>query len=177
MEKNYLTKFNRGFTLLEMVVSTGIFFVVVILAVGLAIAVSDAQIKASNLQTIQDNVRFSLELMTKEIRTGFDYALTSLCGGSSELSFEATSGLRVYFLDTTTKRIMRGTNCADATPFTSDNMIVDDLRFIVRGNSPGPNDGQPTITISMTVRSISDKQKLESSMNLQTTIVQRTKDL
>ena len=71
-----------GFTLLEMVISIGLFSVLVIASIGITLGVSNAQLKAASLQVIQDNVRFSLELITKELRTGSNYKSVALsCSG------------------------------------------------------------------------------------------------
>lgn len=169
----------EGFTLLEMLVSIGIFSVVVVASIGATIEISKAQLKSSNLQATQDNVRFTLELLTKELRTGINFQLTSICSSVSEISFDDANGIkRVYFLSgDAIMRIVGSTDCAIATPFTAEDVAVERLIFRMRGTTLGPNDGQPMVTISLTVRSKSPKVALESSMNLQTTIVQRLRDL
>lgn len=171
-----------GFTLLEMLISLGIFSVVVVSSIGLTINISNAQRKASNIQAIQDNIRFGLELMTKEMRTGSNFRITSLCSPTAEIMFEDANFVeKVYFLSgNTVMRLVKTSGaegCAEAVPFTADDVRVDALRFFLRGHAVSPNDGQPMITISISVRSKSEKIALESSMNLQTTIVQRLRDL
>src|SRR3989338_7081181 len=61
---------NSGFTLLEMIVSMGIFSIVMLMSVSVVIMAQNAQVKARNMQNVQDNVRFVLEFMNKELRTG-----------------------------------------------------------------------------------------------------------
>lgn len=180
---------NRGFTLLEMIISIGIFSVLVVAAIGVTLGISDAQIKAQNIQSILDNIRFSLELITKEMRTGSGYALTTKCAPSgSEISFVTSTGQeRVYFLDASAGIIRRaqtaitGADCSDPSrvkPFTSEQVTVERLNFSeLHGQAPGPIDGQPRTTITLTVTSRSPKLHLQSSMNLQTTVVQRLRDL
>jgi len=183
----------RGFTLLEMIVSFGIFTMLVVAAIGITLGVSNAQIKASNTQAIIDNIRFSLELITKEMRTGSQYQLTTICVGNptelgSEISFLTSLGdVRVYFLNSSTKTLMRAkeaiapTDCLLANkvrPFTSDEVLVERLNFSeLTGDATGPADGQPRVTVSMKVKSKSAKYHLESTMELQTTVVQRLRDL
>lgn len=180
-------KNQAGFTLLEMVVSIGIFSVVVITAIGIMINVSNGMTKAANIQAVQDNIRFSLELMTKEMRTGGNFSLTSVCGpAGSEISFDATSGRRIYFLDVANKQIMRAKtditasdcngNTGKVTPFTANEVFVDRLHFVLHGTVVGPTDGQPAITIVLTTRSKSKKIQLETSMSIQTTVIQRLRD-
>ncbi len=172
---------NRGFTLMEMVVSLGLFSVLVVAAMGVIISISNAQIKAANIQTIQDNIRFALELITKEARTGTDFQLSVVCasGPGEELSFTTAAGSqRIYYRSgTELKRIAGSTDCEESQPVSSEDVEIETLRFILSGEIPGPNDGQPRITLAARLRSVSAKFQLESSMNLQTTIIQRLRDL
>ncbi len=177
-----------GFTLLEMVISTGLFSVIVISAIGITLGVSSAQIKAGNIQVIQDNIRFSLGLITSEVRTGSGYQLTAKCApAGSEISFTTSFGQpRTYFLDQNAKSIMRATqnitgadcaNSAKVAPLTSEEVAVDRFLLTLRGEAPGAGDGQPRATITLNVRSKSAKYVFESSMSIQTTVVQRLRDL
>lgn len=181
--------FKKGFTLLEMIISIGIFSVLVIASIGITLGISNAQIKAQNIQFVLDNIRFSLELITKEMRTGTNYALTANCAPfGSEISFITSTGQeRVYFLDAGGGIIWRARvpitsadceNPSRVSPFTSEEVMVERLNFTeLYGQVPGGTDGQPRITIALTVTSRSPKLQLQSSMNLQTTIVQRLRDL
>lgn len=179
-------KFRAGFTLLEMVISIGIFSVIVMTAISIMIQVSRVQIKASNLQTILDNVRFGFELLTKELRTGTGYGSNSICGPG--IGFKNSFGEdRVYYLDLGTKTIMRslanvgpadcGGNNPVIQPLTSEDIEVNRLDFQIHGQNSGPGDGQPWLTINLEAKSKSPRYQLDSSINLQTTIVQRLRDL
>jgi len=177
-----------GFTLLEMVISLGIFSALVISAIGVTIGVSGAQLHAAEVQAIQDNIRFSLELITKEMRTGSGYQLSSACSGvlGSEISFTTSlDEQRIYYLDNA-DHIMRvsddlnqdgSLNCLDATVFTAEDVEVE--RFIIRisGASSGPADGQPRVTISLKVKARDPKIQQGPSMDLETTVTQRLRDL
>lgn len=181
MRQSNTFKYCAGFTLLEMVISIGIFSVLVIASIGVTLGISNAQIKAANVQATQDNIRFSLELVTKEMRTGSGYRLSSICNQNQgeEISF-TTSGAesRIYYL--AGDRLMRLKNtsvCQSAQPLMADEVGVERLRFMVSGASPGPGDGQPRVTVSISVRSKGLKDPLESRMDLQTTVVQRLRDL
>ncbi len=181
-------KTQQGFTLLEMIVSIGIFSVVIITTIGIIISVSNAQLKVASIQSTQDNIRFSIELLTKELNTGANYSTASpVCGGiGSEIRFDATSGRRVYFWDSTNLRIMRAkqditsADCSGATgkvvQFTASDVFIDRLNFVVRGNTLGSSDGQPIVTITLRTRSKTTKVSLQSIMDIQMTIVQRIRD-
>ncbi len=68
------TKHNRGFTLLEMIVSLGIFAVVAVIAVGALLKISDANRKALILKTAVNNLNFALETMSREMRFGSNFS-------------------------------------------------------------------------------------------------------
>lgn len=170
----------KGFTLLEMLISTGIFAVIIITAVGAMLAMNQAQIKAVNVQNIQDNLRFLLESMTKELRTGSGYTV-SLCGpqGCSAITFTRQDGIAAgYCLDgTAVKRFLPPAICTAGSPVTSSAVSVSKLYFNVIGNAPGPSDGQPRVTVVLEARSISPELTLETAFNLQTTVTARLRDL
>ncbi len=67
----------QGFSLLELIVAVGLFAVVATIAIGALLAISKAGKKAFYIQTNQDNVRFTLETIAREARTGFCYQDTS----------------------------------------------------------------------------------------------------
>ncbi len=62
-----------GFTLVEMIVSIGIFIVVALISVGAFLKIMDANKKAQSLKTAINNINFALESMTRELRVGSNY--------------------------------------------------------------------------------------------------------
>lgn len=75
MYKNKFTKgnFDKGFTLIEMMVSLAIFTVVALVSVGAFLKVLDANKKSVNLKTTINNLNFALESISREMRVGKDY--------------------------------------------------------------------------------------------------------
>ena len=59
-----------GFTLLEMIVSIGIFMVVAVVAVGALVRITSVNRQAQSIQTSMTNLSFALESMSREIRMG-----------------------------------------------------------------------------------------------------------
>ncbi|TSC78669.1 MAG: hypothetical protein G01um101433_130 [Parcubacteria group bacterium Gr01-1014_33] len=193
--RNFSWKKNSGFTLLEMVVSIGIFTTLVIASMGIMIAITRAQSKAAALQAIQDNIRFSMELLVKELHTGANYRLVTngQCGsiGNAMQFTSLNQGVqeRFYYLADTNgdaigdilMRVAMGTgeslDCARAEPLTAEEIVVDTLTFDIHGQTSGPEDGQPWVTISMGVYSKEARYGKETKMNLQTTVVSRIRDL
>jgi len=191
----------NGFTLIELIVALGIFSTLVIGIAGVTIQLVQAQRKAANIQTVVDNIRFGLELMSREMRTGLNFNQTTPpplgCSGSiagTEIRFisfnQGNAQFRVYYLKDTDgdgrgNTIMRIATpntailptCAMAEPLTSEDIIVDNLSFDIFGSSPGANDGQPRITISLNLRSKDNSIRNQTSMKLQTSVTQRIRDI
>lgn len=77
--KYFLHKKSRqsGFTLIEMIVSLGIFTVVAVVAIGALLKVMDANRKSINLKNATNNINFALESMSREMRVGRNYSCTN----------------------------------------------------------------------------------------------------
>jgi len=78
-----------GFTLLEMIVSVGIFAVVAVIAVGSLVRITGLNRQAQALQSAMNNINFALESMTREMRVGTNF----YCGADSgQLIQQSTLG-------------------------------------------------------------------------------------
>lgn len=69
---NYLSR-QKGFTLVEMIVSLAIFAVVSVVALGALLRITDANKKSQSLKTGINNLNFALESMSREMRVGANY--------------------------------------------------------------------------------------------------------
>jgi prepilin-type N-terminal cleavage/methylation domain-containing protein len=85
----YNTK-QKGFTLIEMIVSLAIFTVVAVVAVGALLKIMDANKKSINLKTAINNMNFVLESMTREIRVGTKYYYSPNVNSSVTNSYSTT---------------------------------------------------------------------------------------
>lgn len=178
-----------GFTLLEMMVSIGIFSVVIISAIAVLISISRAQEKASIIQNIQDNVRYTVEFMSKEMRQGKEYNPGN-CGaildaGSgvqrcSKIQFTSSLGASVWycFADGAVKRLEDAADSceADGVPVTAPDFTVSYFDLYVAGAAAGSADGQPRVTIVLAGKSNSPQAALETNFKIQTTVTQRVRD-
>jgi len=63
----------RGFSLIEMLVATALFSVVMIIAVGALLTVVDGNRKAQALKLAMDNLNFAVESMSRTMRVGTTY--------------------------------------------------------------------------------------------------------
>lgn len=194
----YSKKSNHGFTLIELVVSIAIFSILVLAAVDVMISVFKAQAKAISLKDVLDNMRFSLELMSRELRTGSNMAYTIIpppnCprNGLQFTSYNQGSPQKRFYYwedtdgDSVRDALMRvampsagGVDCNTVAPqqFTSEEVIVDEWTVRLLGNQVGPADGQPRITFGFIMHSRDPRLGPHTTVRLQTTVTQRTRDL
>ncbi len=64
---------NRAFSLVELMVSLTIFSLVMITSIGALLTMIDANAKAQALYTSMTNLSFTIDNMTRNLRTGYDY--------------------------------------------------------------------------------------------------------
>ncbi len=186
-----------------MMVAMGVFSVLMVLILGSVFSVSHANFKAQTVKTIVNNLNFSLDMMSRSIRTGIDYhcgttgnlAIPQDCpSGASYLAFTLGDGRAAaycYYEDPDpanfrVKQLRRqiasdpsglSTDCAAAVflPLTTHEITLTDLRFFVVGTTPSDTI-QPKVTVVM--RGYMPVQGDErSSFNLQTSITQRIYDI
>ena len=178
---------NKGFTILEMVVSISLFSTLVIMVTSIMLIVSNAQRKTGAIHAVQDNARFIIQLLNKEMSTGTNFALTTYCAPGKEIKFISNNDFffpnRFYFLQGTTlmrlKEIVTSSaQCASAKPLSGEETKIDQLIFSVRGQLPWPSlDGQPIVTTSIRISATDPKFGSETFMNLQSTITSRFRDI
>jgi len=156
METKRIKK-NSGFTLIELMVATAIFTVVMTVSLGALLVTLSTSKNARALQFAMDNVSFAMESMTRSLRMGTDYycednyMITDCPNGSSKISFlpQGSSGNRVrYYLtqrgDGTYNIITDDGDSSEAVDLISPNINIEVLKFVVKGSSPNDNI-QPSI--------------------------------
>lgn len=113
---------NKGFTLVEVMVSMAIFAFVMVVAVGAFIKVLDVNKRAQTVKAAVNNVSFTLEALTREMRTGSQY--TSITNGVQFVAFEdSATGLPVrhaYRRNATTNTLQRAVGRPGAAIAESD---------------------------------------------------------
>ena len=186
-----------GLTLLEMVVAVGIFGTAMVMAVGIMLGALSANFKSAQIQAVIDNARFSLELIAREMRTGTNFQITNhnclnqILDGIEFVDRNVPAGdpgkKRYYYLadrdgNGNPDAVMRVAfnneapiDCSQdiEKAFTGEEVIVENFQIRLAGQAIGSLDGQPRVTVSLKVKSTSPKYQQDSTMNLQTTVVQR----
>ena len=182
----YPTCSRTGFTMIEMIVSLGVFSIALLISVSTILSVSAAQKKAVALQNAEDNFRFAFEAMAKEIRTGtqffcadaapgFSYAPEDCPQGERLLFFQNARGERINY-ELSDTRIKKTTNDVSSTFLTSPLVEVQDMRFYLAGARGLAEDKrQPRVTILL--RGSAGAGEAERvTLRLQTTVSQRRLD-
>lgn len=71
--KQKIRRYERGFSLVELLVSLSVFSIVMTISIGTILIMIDINAKAQALFTSTTNVSFALDNITREIRTGYRY--------------------------------------------------------------------------------------------------------
>lgn len=71
--KKYMKENTRGFTLVEALVSLGIFSIVVVAASGVILSIISSNKKNQAISSVVNNLNYSIESMVRDIKTGYKY--------------------------------------------------------------------------------------------------------
>jgi prepilin-type N-terminal cleavage/methylation domain-containing protein len=116
-----------GFTLIEMIVSLGIFALVITIAVGSLMSLISSNQRLQGEQSVMTNLAFALDSMTREIRTGYNY----YCGSVANL---IGGGASNYFKDGNSQEDEIGTSTRDCVTFVQGHQVIG-ISFFEGGNS------------------------------------------
>lgn len=84
-----------GFTLIEMLVSLSLFTIIVTITVGTLLVLLNSNRNLASGQSLMDTLSFSLDSMTREIRTGRQY----FCGSTNSIN-ASVGGYQMFREDT-----------------------------------------------------------------------------
>ncbi|MEY2702093.1 MAG: hypothetical protein RLY43_726 [Bacteroidota bacterium] len=195
MFKINLTKENsqKGFTLIEMLVAVAIFSIVVVIALGAILTILDANRKARTLTEVMNNMNFSVEMITRSLKTGVEPDFSFIDGGTlsvgsiilDESGFQRertryslkTEGDRGYIAKCSNFDYESNDCSTDEwQPITSDLVDVNTFEVLVVGAGTNSDGIQPRtqILISGEVRI---NENISSDFSLQTTVSQRRLNL
>lgn len=187
----------RGFTLIELMVSVAIFSIVMTIALGALLAMSESDRKAQTLKSVVNNLNFAMDSMSRSIRTGSFYH----CGDASVLPYASSRDCStpsntfahltaqfstvIYKLETSNATLCNqpasSVGCITRSldggttfyPITAPEVYITTLSFYVTGAQTQYMQPKVTILMSGTVN-VSLTQR--SDFNLQTSVTQRLYD-
>ena len=174
---NNRTETEKGFTLMEVMVSVSIFAIIITVGIGSLLTIFGTLQKTKNDQQTMDSLSFVLDTMTRRIRTGYDYT-----GDSSTITFKdqdyGTTNVPVTYtvqanpLDNDALQLFM-TDVTGTFDITPDNLIINNFSIEITGTDP--NDGiQPMVQIHLA--GVLKNGKRESPMSLQAVVSQRILD-
>ena len=160
----------KAFTLIEILVAVSIFIVVITVALTLFVSGINGQRKVIALQDVQDNVRFLMGFIIKEIRMSeINYI------NSSILNITRPGGELVTYTFNNSEGTIERTDSSTNGPINSNDVLVYGNFY---GLGIGSSDNQQArVTIVMDVQKNSGKVEGNASIKVQTTISQRNLDL
>lgn len=140
-------RLTAGYTLIELIVSLGVFGIVVTLAAGSYFIVLSANRHAQATSTSIDNFSFVLEKMTRNIRTGYTYEVTG-----DTFTFTDSAGVAVEYdrsVDAQGKGYITERRGGVLTVVTDPTIDVDSLNFALVGANASDDNTQPRVTITI----------------------------
>lgn len=171
----------RGYSLLELIVSLGLFSLVMLVVMGVYVTLLSVDREARASNQLSASLTFAVESMARSIRTGTQYA----CNGSTSVPNCPSGGGSITFLNTenqTVTYLLRtdgslgqciGGSCtsSSAVALTDRRITINDLRFYVRG--VGATDAlQPYVTFALSGTMITDEGET-TTFSVQTSATQR----
>ncbi len=143
----------RGFTLIEIIVSVGIFSMVMLVVTAAYLTLITLDKEARTTNEVVANLSFAVDSIARNIRTGSTYSCAGAGNGTcSQISFTDNQGQNVTYLlksDGTIGQCTSGAcSSSVATSLTDARITVTNLTFYVRGVGSGDM-LQPQVTISI----------------------------
>lgn len=175
-----------GFTLAEILVTVGIFAIVMMISSSIFININNLQQQTANMARLQNEGRYVLEKIGKEIRgreLDYDQTVLEPSGVTDVLAFkpdEYGEGYRIYYVSSS-QEIMIETTSAEAAPkissLTADDIIVEKMAFKVMPlddpysvGAGSSSSMQPRVTIMMQIKNRNVPERYLKTLLLQTTI-------
>jgi prepilin-type N-terminal cleavage/methylation domain-containing protein len=178
-----LLRLTRGYTLIELIVSIAIFSVVMLLATSAYLALISYTHQARATSTLMTNLSYAVDQMSREIRTGTNYACGSGgdCVGGTSFSFTNDQGHAVTYIlaDGALARCVDQSSCsaANASPLTDAAVTISNLQFYAKGTGTyGAGDKQQPYVVMAVKGSVSAGDRT-ISFSIETSATQRLIDL
>lgn len=138
----------RGYTLIELIVSVGLFSIVMLVAMAAFLTLIDLDRKARATNDVVTNLSYVVDSMARSIRTGTSYdcglrgSNTDCVNGHTQFNFTDFEGRIVTYLlkaDGTVGQCVGNNNCtaSSAVSLTDPRITIETLRFYVQGSNRG----------------------------------------
>jgi type II secretory pathway pseudopilin PulG len=185
-----------GFTLVELIVSVGLFAIVMLVSVGALLSLTGANRKAQSLQSVMNNLNVALDGMVRSIRKGSNYhcgpgtftgssSIDDCPNGNTVIVFKPFGGNLNewgYLFDTNGSFCGKNRICksedggVNYVALTSQDVTIESMKFYVLGSTPGDT-VQPKVVITVQGTAGAANMKTKTTFSIQATAVQRLLDL
>jgi len=178
MKKKLITK---GFTLIEMLITIGVFAIVLMVVSSIFININNLQQNTGNLQRLQNEGRYILEKIAKEVRSReLDYQSMNFSSGglTEQLNFkpdELGDSMSIVFNKDTNNIFITVNNVSET--LNSYSVKIENLQFRVFPDydpfslmSTSSEVFQPRVTIYLKLSNKNVPEKYLKNLELQTTI-------
>lgn len=176
----------RGYSLLELIVSLGIFSMVMLVVMSAYVTLISLDRKARANNQLAASLSFAVESMARSMRTGTGYACSA---NTSSPNCGASGGASISFVDSQSQTITyllksdgsigqcTGSPCTNSTAvsLTDHRIDISSLRFYVRGVGVGDNI-QPRVTFVIAGSMVTEGGEV-STFSIQTGATQRLIEL
>jgi len=163
----------RGYTLIEILVAMSVFSIMISIVAGGLTQALRTQRQAAALLAANSNLSLSIEQMAREIRTGYDFCVSTVnvCDSTHLIFRNYRDSYITYAFNN--KRIERAElsqdvvpQTIDLEPLTADNVTIDSLSFLAIPDLPA--------RVTMVVRILPQDPTLQNNpIYIQTTVSAR----
>lgn len=190
---NKIQKNINGFTLIELMIATTLFTIVMMMGVGSLVVSSNFAKAAQKLRVTVDNVNFAMESMTRELRTGTRYycstgnyniandSAVNDCVGGAFVAFNpqitpSSSSRALYYRTTRSNGTNSLTKCELSPTLSCSEVVSEDvdvqfLKFYVTGSSLADKI-QPSVEII--IKGVVTVKNVATPFSLQSMAAQRS---
>jgi type II secretory pathway pseudopilin PulG len=168
----------KGFSLIEAVVAAGVFAFVVAASLGVYMSVIKLDSKTRSERAVQQNARFILDYLSKEIRNGvIDYTRENDQDTLSIIN-QMDQELQINWTGATQRNLVLTKTGIGTTNLNSDDVYVTNfVAYLTPSHDPFnlANDVhiQPHVTIVLQLQSTRTKSGESATMNIETTFTVR----
>jgi len=184
-------KIEKGTSLIELLVAMSLFSIIILSSTQIFKMVTDGQRNAISAQNVQENIRYAMEKMSKEIRmagvSNHDceaiftpsatavYKVFNTADSNTKIYFKNKDNKCVaYYLENNRLKITVGTGVNAVTDFaTPSKIVVSNLKFYVVDDLIGAfHSLQPSVTMVMDAKAVGLAIN-EQKMKIQITVSSR----
>ncbi len=174
-----------GYTLIELLVSLGIFALVMLTAAAAYLSFIHYNRVAQTASSVINTLSFTIDRMAREMRTGTNFQCSGSCSlsGVTRITFTSAEGCSLTYRHSGTSILRSESGPAPCVlsvdvPMSDSTISVTSMLFYVRGTSSSPDPHhQPMVTLVVSGEALVPNSSLRVPFQIQTGATQRLPDL